>query len=77
VIAMVPLLAVIFCYLYLVRGMIHFPQLAFIYVIFVVFFICVLAMGVTALMYVLLKVDIFYDLIGRIFKRGKEDGHAN
>ncbi|MEJ2662711.1 MAG: murein biosynthesis integral membrane protein MurJ [Spirochaetia bacterium] len=77
VIAMVPLLAVIFCYLYLVRGMIHFPQLAFIYVIFVVFFICVLAMGVTALMYVLLKVDIFYDLVGRIFKRGKEEGHAN
>jgi putative peptidoglycan lipid II flippase len=74
--AMLPLLAVIFLYQYVIKDLIHFEGLAFIYVLVVVLLMCVLAMGATALMYVLLKVDIFYDLIKRRFKKPMEETHG-
>ncbi len=73
--AMVPLLGIIFIYHYVIKNFVGFNKLAYIYIILIVIFVCLLAMGVTALMYILLKVDIFYDLIKRrvsSFKEGQD-----
>jgi putative peptidoglycan lipid II flippase len=66
--AMIPLSGIIFVYQYIIKDVVDFTKLAYIYNILIVAFVCILCMGVTALMYILLKVDIFYDLIKRRVK---------
>ncbi|MBN1799012.1 MAG: murein biosynthesis integral membrane protein MurJ [Spirochaetales bacterium] len=64
-IAMIPLAGIILIYQYVIKDVVDFTKLTYMYTIITLIFVCVLAMGVTALMYILLKVDIFYDLIKR------------
>jgi putative peptidoglycan lipid II flippase len=73
--AVIPLLGIIAFYYY-IKDIFMISSLAYIYRMIVLFSFYILAVGVTALMYLILKVDIFYDLLRRKFFRGKEEGNG-